>query len=195
MATSGKSIQHDIMEALEVHPNILKLIKGTVELVSNGIDFQPIDPKRLKGFPLSKETMQTAVPIMSLQIYINPCLFWLSNLSYVIFGALRLTDEASTISKEVLQTNFNELSAIFSSEFILEDNFEKTFKVLIDLGVLEPFEEFYIFKNNHISKVILSSFAPFMCIYLQLADTILEEVSVFIMIIDHSNSNYFSVSI
>lgn len=177
VATNGKSIQYDIMDALEVHPNILKLIKGTVELVSNGIDFQPIDPKRLKGFPLSKETMQTAVPIMSLQIYINPCLFWLSNLSYTILGALRLVEEASAISREVLQATSNELSAIFSSEFILEDNFHKTFEILTELGVFEKFEEFYIFKSNHISKVILSSFAPFMAIYLQLADTILEEVS------------------
>lgn len=166
------------MEALEVHPNILKLTKGTVELVSNGMDFQPIDPKRLKGFPLTKETMQTAVPIMSLQIYINPCLFWLSNLSYMILGALRLIEEVSAITKDALQAAFNELSAIFSSEFILEDDFQKSFAILTEFGVFEKFEEFYTFKSSHVAKVILSSFAPFMCIYLQLADAILEEVNI-----------------
>lgn len=114
---------------------------------------------------------------MSLQIYINPCLFWLSNLSYTILGALRLIEEASAISKDALQATFSELSAIFSSEFILEDNFEKSFEILTEFGVFQKFEEFYTFKSSHIAKVILSSFAPFMCIYLQLVDAILEEVS------------------
>lgn len=181
VATNEKSIQRDIIETLEVHSNILRLMKGTVELVSNGINFETTDVKRLKGFPLSKETMQTAVPILSLQIYINPCLFWLSNLSFIMLAGLKLINEARAVTKDAIFNTFKELSAIFYSEFILANSFEDNFKVLLDLEIFHKVDEYFVLKLKHISNVILSAFAPFLCIYLQIANTILDQVNLKIL--------------
>ncbi|TMW48631.1 hypothetical protein DOY81_006296 [Sarcophaga bullata] len=134
VATDQNCIKHEIMETVEIHSNILHFKQGRLEVTQVPAKqlAQEIDVKRLKAHCLSPRTMAIAVPSMTLQLYINPCLFWLARPAYLIMAALQLEKEqesnTSITYKELISKLYhmaNDLDNIFKHEFIIESNREK----------------------------------------------------------------------
>ena len=76
---------------MNIHDNILKLpIRGPIELakpeiVNLNVE-KPGSPK-LKGHSLSPNTIRNSVPSFSLQLYSNPCMFWLAQPAIILLAA------------------------------------------------------------------------------------------------------------
>lgn len=72
-------------EALTVHRNLIGVDEnGNVVVVHNSVDLSTVHPSKLKGHALSNETMTNIVPMIALQIYINPCLHFLVNCCLIV---------------------------------------------------------------------------------------------------------------
>lgn len=83
-----------ILDALQIHGHILHApIYGNIELVKPDIsNLQNDDARKLKGHKLSMNTIRNSVPAFSLQIYSNPCLYWLAKPAFIILAAKLLRD-------------------------------------------------------------------------------------------------------
>lgn len=134
VATDENCIKPEIIETVEIHSNIFHFKQGNLEITQVPVVqlAQDVDLKRLKAHALSPNTMAIAVPSMTLQLYINPCLFWLVRPGYLIVAALQLEStqsvkNPSTYNKvvEKLSQRVDELDNIFKHEFIVESNREK----------------------------------------------------------------------
>lgn len=136
VATDSNCIKPEIIETVEIHSNIIHFKQARLEFTQvPAIQLaQEIDMNRLKAHALSPRTMAVAVPSMTLQLYINPCLFWLARPAYLIMASLQLQQEQET-GKTVLPKNYDEvisnlsqrvdvLDDIFKHEFIIESNRE-----------------------------------------------------------------------
>lgn len=92
-----------ILDALVIHANILHApVSGAIEMLNAEILNLPQEVDegrhRLKGHQLCANTIRNAVAAFSLQIYSNPCLFWLVRSAFVLLavdevgGAAAATD-------------------------------------------------------------------------------------------------------
>ncbi|KAM7362807.1 dihydroxyacetone phosphate acyltransferase isoform 2-T3 [Cochliomyia hominivorax] len=188
VATDMNCIKHEIMETVEIHSNILHFKQGRLEVTQVPAEqlAQEIDLKRLKAHTLSPRTMAVALPSMTLQLYINPCLFWLARPGYLIVAALQLQYEQDNNTyathdelKAKLAQRVQELDNIFKHEFIIESNrekeeFQKNLLYLKSRDVLSLRNGKISVNYNKYTHVILSAIAPFLCVYYQLAVTLNE---------------------
>ncbi|KAH8420769.1 hypothetical protein KR222_004319 [Zaprionus bogoriensis] len=189
VSTSANSIKADIIDAVEIHGNILQFRVGCLQftpLAANQLATK-IDVKRLKAHALSSETMAVAVPMLALQLYVNPCMFWLARPAYLLLAALKeqrrqqQLDTISTYEETLasLHSHVNSMDALFQHEFIVESNreaveFETHLQLLLDERALQlsPQSGRISVQDNECSRVILAALAPFLCLYYQLAVTL-----------------------
>lgn len=89
-----------ILDSLAIHENILSSpITGNIELSHSEIlNLQIDDTAKLKGFALSANTIRNSVPAFSLQIYSNPCLYWLATPAFTLLAAKTLRTSAAVIT-------------------------------------------------------------------------------------------------
>ncbi|XP_030373666.1 dihydroxyacetone phosphate acyltransferase [Scaptodrosophila lebanonensis] len=189
VSTSANSIKADIIDAVEIHSNIVNFRQARLEftqLTAEQLE-QQIDMTRLKGHALCSHTMAVAVPMLALQLYINPSLFWLARLAYLVLGALKEQHKQQTgdgsVSRSAtlagLKLHAAALEGLFQYEFIIESNreaaeFETHLQLLLDERVLELDDTTGSIKvnDNDCSRVILAALAPFLCLYYQLIVTL-----------------------
>ncbi|XP_059218682.1 dihydroxyacetone phosphate acyltransferase isoform X1 [Stomoxys calcitrans] len=193
MATDVNSIKHEIIETVEIHSNIVNFKQALLEFTQVPVDqlAQEIDVSRLKAHALTPQTMAVAVPSMALQLYINPCLFWLARPGYLIMAAMQLQKDQETSKRQgavdgsyketigYLSKQVQKLDEIFKHEFIIASNnreieeFEQNLKLLENYGVLDISKTGTItVKHNECSRSVLAALAPFLCLYYQLAVTL-----------------------
>lgn len=197
VATNMHRLKIEIMETVEIHSNIVHFQNAQLQFteVAAAQLAQEIDTQRLKAHSLLPQIMAVAVPTLALQLYINPCLFWLARPAYLILAALQLqadqqrgrndgnTELFTTYSAVVenLLQRVTLLDDMFKHEFIIESNrdieeFERNLQLLSKHGMLKisPHNGQISFNENESMKVLLSSLAPFLCVYYQLAVTVNE---------------------
>lgn len=89
------STDHESLEdILVVHKNFIQgNEEGRIDLIYSDIDLSTVNPEKLKGHSLSNETMKNVIPMVFLQIYMNPCIHFLAN-SSIIMIILRCRDES-----------------------------------------------------------------------------------------------------
>ncbi|XP_037952281.1 dihydroxyacetone phosphate acyltransferase [Teleopsis dalmanni] len=190
VAVNMNRIKADIIETVEIHSNIVHFRNARLQYTKVAIEqlAQEIETERLKAHILKPQIMAIAVPTLALQLYINPCLFWLAHPAFLILSALQLRQEHQ--QKNIIEISYNdlvinlkariaELDNIFKHEFIIESNreseeFERNLRLLKMQGILSISKnsgQFEIYENDS-SRVILSALAPFLCMYYQLAITL-----------------------
>ncbi|ALC47997.1 Dhap-at [Drosophila busckii] len=186
VSVSAKSIKADVIDAVEIHSNIVQFRVARLQFTPLAAEqlAAKIDMRRLKAHALSPATMAVAVPMLALQLYINPCLFWLARPAYLLLAALKQQrQQRSDISLgsynetlAALHSHVATMDALFQHEFIVESNreaveFETHLKLLLDEQVLHLDESNGNVKvqDNECSRVILAALAPFLCLYYQLA--------------------------
>ncbi|XP_018803717.1 PREDICTED: dihydroxyacetone phosphate acyltransferase [Bactrocera latifrons] len=192
VATDMNRLKFEIIETVEIHSNIVNFQNGRLQFteVAAAQLAQEIDTKRLKAHALLPQIMAVAVPTLALQLYINPCMFWLARPAYLILAALQLqadqqkgrddkTTALSSTYEEVVENLLQRvtlLDGIFKHEFIIESNrdmeeFNRNLLLLSRHGMLKisSHNGQISINENECMKVILSSLAPFLCVYYQLA--------------------------
>ncbi|XP_060646596.1 dihydroxyacetone phosphate acyltransferase [Drosophila nasuta] len=189
VSTRSSNIKSDIIDAVEIHGNILQFRVGRLQFTPLAADqlAAKIDVKRLKAHALSPETMAVAVPMLALQLYVNPCMFWMARPAYLLLAALKeqrrqhMEDVVGTYESTLsaLHNHVNSMDALFQHEFIVESNreaveFETHLQLLLDERALELEKQTgrISVQDNECSRVILAALAPFLCLYYQLAVTI-----------------------
>ncbi|XP_017131626.1 dihydroxyacetone phosphate acyltransferase [Drosophila elegans] len=191
VSTTPSSIKTDIIDAVEIHSNILHFVAAKLQFTPMAAKqlAEKIDVRRMKAHALCPQTMAVAVPMLALQLYINPCMFWLARPAYLLLAALKeqrnqenQLSTADTISYDAslsaLHSHVTTMDALFQHEFIIESNreaaeFETHLQLLLDERVVEVEKSGRIrVQNNECSHVILAALAPFLCLYYQLVVTL-----------------------
>lgn len=92
VAVESHNTTSKILDSLAIHDNILSSpITGNIELSKPEIfNLQIDDATKLKGYTLSANTIRNSVPAFSLQIYSNPCLYWLAKPAFTLLAARML---------------------------------------------------------------------------------------------------------
>lgn len=137
VSTNLNAIKPEIIKTVEIHSNIVHFHQANLRFTKVAAEqlAQEIDMAKLKGYALLPQTMAIALPSLSLQLYINPCLFWLARPAYLIMAALQIQQEQQQFqnlqknsSRSDLLANLShktaELDQIFKYEFIIESNRE-----------------------------------------------------------------------
>ncbi|XP_023175909.2 dihydroxyacetone phosphate acyltransferase [Drosophila hydei] len=189
VSTSTNSIKADVIDAIEIHSNILQFRVAKLQFTPVAAEqlAAQIDVKRLKAHALCPQTMAVAVPMLALQLYINPCLFWLARPAYLLLAALKeqrrqqQLDNMSTYqeTRAALHNHVSSMDALFQHEFIVESNreaveFETHLQLLIEERAVQLHEHTgrISVQDNECTRVILAALAPFLCLYYQLAVTL-----------------------
>lgn len=104
----------NITDSLEIHSNILKFSDGCLQLIFGPriANTTNVDPKKLKGHALLASTMQRSLPSILLQIYANPCLFWLHQPAFYV-----LTQRLN-VAKDDVVVEIQKMKQIFVNEFV-----------------------------------------------------------------------------
>lgn len=75
-----------LKDIFNVHSNLISIdSKKQIRLVRSNVKQGVIDPKKLKAYALSDETMSKSIPFVMLQMYVNPVL------QFVVDGAFLVT--------------------------------------------------------------------------------------------------------
>lgn len=220
VATDMNRLKMEIIETVDIHSNIVHFQNAQLEFteVAAAQLAQEIDTRRLKAHALLSQIMAVAVPTLALQLYINPCMFWLARPAYLILAALQLqadqqkgtndetTDLPSTYAAVVenLLQRVTLLDSIFKHEFIIESSRDMEVRIIEVMSLIQAvyininnfcllFQEFnrilrlisehdilkisshngqISINENECMKIILSSLAPFLCVYYQLTVTV-----------------------
>lgn len=159
----------DIIETLEIHSNVMKFSQndGYLELImGQPIAANDVDPSKLKGHNLSPHTMRNSLPSFLLQIYSNPCLFWLHQPAFYVL-LLRLRT-----SKDDMPDELERSKRIFVSEFITRKNSSSN----DPNQVIDIMDNINITENNELENLLLTSITPFVLCYLHVAEVIKDQV-------------------
>uniref|UniRef100_A0A1A9Z3V3 Phospholipid/glycerol acyltransferase domain-containing protein n=1 Tax=Glossina pallidipes TaxID=7398 RepID=A0A1A9Z3V3_GLOPL len=195
VSTNLNAIKPEIIKTVEIHSNIVHFHQANLRFTKVAAEqlAQEIDMAKLKGYALLPQTMAIALPSLSLQLYINPCLFWLARPAYLIMAALQIQQEQQQLqnlqkisSHSDLLANLShktaELDQLFKYEFIIESNredeeFHRNLHLLKTYDILKITTEngLVTVNMNDCCRVLLSALAPFLCVYYQLVVTINKE--------------------
>lgn len=130
-----EQLKMNAMETLRIHSNTFLVMdkddddnddSGKIQLISISIEhlIRNVDPGKMKAHPLQPLTMSIAIPSLSLQLYVNPCLYWLARPAYLLLAALKLQKEQHFLNpgtlKDQLKKYAYELEDIFKYEFIID---------------------------------------------------------------------------
>lgn len=93
-AVDHYNVKDKILDSLNIHSNILQIdAHGHLELVKSTIvPLQSIAGRNLKGHLLLPNTVRHVVPFISLQLYCNPCMYWLVVPSFIILSIERIPE-------------------------------------------------------------------------------------------------------
>lgn len=159
----------DIMNSLKIHSNVLNFsaVDNNLELVFGPqIAADNVNPSKLKGHNLSARTMRNSLPSFLLQIYANPCLYWLHQPAFCV-----LLQRLGT-SQENLHTELERMKQIFGFEFVTrknasDQNSNRIISIMNSINAVE---------NEELSNVLLTSITPFVFCYLHVVEVIREQV-------------------
>lgn len=165
----------DITDSLKIHANVLRYgsndRNASLQLVyGSEVTAGRVDPAKLKGHNLAAHTMHKSLPYFMLQIYANPCLFWLHQPAFYVL-LQRLNTPA-----EQMGTELDRMKEIFANEFITRKmGREQDSKRVIDI-----MESINVMQNDELANLLLTSVIPFIFCYLQVVEVIKSQVKVWL---------------
>lgn len=172
------ALDEGIARTVDLHSNILNIKNGTVDLVKSNVQLANVNPSKLKGVKLSNEVMNVAVPSFSLQLYINPTLFWLSKPSFIILSMLK----ESEMERSAIRKDYELLRRLFVYEFVLypplgDDEFNKAIDDLLKLDIIRTDNHltFSLNQESSLTNLTISAVAPFLNSYLNTSKVIMAE--------------------
>lgn len=180
-------IVEQVGDTLKTHEAWLGREKdGQEELISikkPAINTNAIQSVRFKAHRLGDDTMQECLPLVGLQLYVNPCLYWTAMPALTLAAVQRLHYDRSTVqlvTVEALRKEVFSLRQIFAAEFVFipskaQSDFDATLNQLQDFnlvqinGVTGVVEEV---KEQQFAQILMTSITPYLWTYYQVARTI-----------------------
>lgn len=183
-------IRQQVVETIKVHEVLLQPLGtgemgDTVQLKKTVIDTHAIQTVKFKAHRLGDDTMKECLPLVELQLYVNPCLYWTAMPAMVLAGVRRLTSDRCAVPKPTVDALRGELSflrQIFAAEFVFTQSkeavdFENAFDLLqnfnlisVDadgvVGVAEPTE------NHVFAEMLITTITPYLWAYYQVLKTV-----------------------
>lgn len=166
-------VSNIIESSLEIHANILRFASdqedAPLQLVQDPLigNTTNVDSNKLKGHSLSANTLKRCFPSFVLQIYANPCLYWLHQPAFYVLV------RRMNVSTNMLAVELQWMKKIFVNEFVTSDDASiETLKKSIEL-----WERLAILENTELSDLLLSSIVPFIFCYFNVVDVIKSQVS------------------
>lgn len=189
----GATVDTDVTEekiqaALKLHSNILSVQNNSVELVKSTINFHAIDKGRMKGYKLSNRTMAIAVPIYSLQLYINPIMHWMVPPAIILFCAKKLCaiNRVAAVDQKSLFAEWGRLRSMFACEFVFHpktgaSEYHRLLRLLAQFKLIQLESSWVSPVVDHnasaLGDLIASVLPPFLTCYLLTTEAILGELS------------------
>lgn len=160
----------DIIESMAVHSNVMAFssIDGNLELIVGPpiAAVKNVDLSKLKGHNLLPHTMRNSLPSFLLQIYANPCLYWLHQPAFYV-----LLQKLNT-PNDVLKREFDRLKQIFISEFVTcKSIIAQDYNAIADI-----MDRISITENVELADILLTSITPFVLCYLRAVEVIKHQV-------------------
>lgn len=177
-------IVEQVGDTLKTHEAWLGREKnGEISIKKPVINTNAIQSVRFKAHRLGDDTMQECLPLVGLQLYVNPCLYWTAMPALVLAAVKRLHYDRSTVqlvTVEALRKEVFSLRQIFAAEFVFipskaQLDFDATLNQLQDFnlvqingasGVVEGVRE------QRFADVLMTSITPYLWTYYQVARTI-----------------------
>lgn len=172
-----------LKSALDVHSNILSVQnkQNRVDIVKSKVDFYSIDKGRMKAHKLSNQAMSVAVPIFSLQLYINPTIHWLAPAALLFIVAKKFGSNA--VDQETLYAEWLVLRNMFAVEFVFHPNtgkheFQQLLRQLQQLKLVQLDGGWVNLMEDNASTIdlIISVLPPFLTCYLNTTEAILNDI-------------------
>lgn len=191
-------IREDVEATLKVHYTVVGLSKAkalasdgvhVLSLTKPSISTHQVNSVKFKAHRLMDVTMRECVPIVTLQIYVNPCLYWTAGPALMTLAVMKLTEteiEHRTYVRS-LREEMSRLRQIFHAEFVFNEKLE-TVDFDRTLNQLQNFNFFAVCntkreeirarplwtEDNGLSRVLLATVSPYICAYYQVARMIAE---------------------
>ncbi|KAG8289707.1 hypothetical protein J6590_098828 [Homalodisca vitripennis] len=169
-----------VKEAVLVHKSLVKLSGDTIQLVSVHSPHYKIDPNRIKGHTLENATMGVAVPLLMLQLYVNPCMHYIVSPAIITVVMQHLGDSGH-ITRGELFKRYQFLRSLLAHEFVLYKEWEvKEFEdALLKLelvNIIESSTEEQLTLGNHrkLQLMMCNLLYPFLSGYLSLGQFLLQ---------------------
>lgn len=140
----------------------LELVFGKQVVTSDNVN-----PSKLKGHNLSAHTMRNSLPSFLLQIYANPCLYWLHQPAFLV-----LLQRLKTPKDEV-PSEMEAMKRIFSSEFVTR----KTTAGQSSSKILDIMNSINISENKELGDLLLAAILPFIFSYFNVVEVIKDQVN------------------
>lgn len=143
-------------------------MNATLELILGKTMAANVNLSKLKGHNLSPHTMRYSLPSFLLQIYSNPCMYWLHQPAFYV-----LLQRLGTPKGDII-TELERLKLIFSSEFVtrkntVDQNSERIVEIMNSINVTE---------NDELANLLLASILPFIFCYFNVVEVIKDRVRI-----------------
>ncbi|XP_046686847.1 dihydroxyacetone phosphate acyltransferase, partial [Homalodisca vitripennis] len=139
-----------VKEATLVHKSLVKLSGDTIQLVSVHSPHYKIDPNRIKGHTLENATMGVAVPLLMLQLYVNPCMHYIVSPAIITVVMQHLGDSGH-ITRGELFKRYQFLRSLLAHEFVLY----KEWEVKVSIAVHQNIFLLCFLHRNSLSVLVL----------------------------------------
>lgn len=160
----------DILESMSIHSNVMEFSKadGNLDLIFGPpiAAVKNVDLSKLKGHNLLPHTMRNSLPSFLLQIYANPCLYWLHQPAFYV-----LLQKLNTPANEFKQ-EFDRLKQLFISEFVTR----KSTMAQDYNEIAHIMDRISIEEDKELSDILLASITPFVLCYLHVVEVIKHQV-------------------
>lgn len=174
-SSSTSDLDIYITDSLNIHSNILKFtsdkLNASLELVFEKAvvtnDATAVNLSKLKGHNLAAHTMRYSFPSILLQIYCNPCLYWLHRPAFFV-----LLQKINTPIEEIA-SEMEIMKNIFSSEFVTSkcrsgnQDLQPIFEIMNSINVME---------KQELSDLLLTAILPFIFCYFNVVEVIKNQV-------------------
>ncbi|KYN13794.1 PREDICTED: dihydroxyacetone phosphate acyltransferase [Trachymyrmex cornetzi] len=151
--TDNDAIKQEILESLKPHDELIVLdSSNTLKIKQKHKRMKQLNNSNIKGYPLSEQTLQIAVPAINIAIYSNPTLAFLAEIVFIT-----ATIGENGIETEVALERYELLRRLFSTEFamrsiedktLIKIEWEKSLNVLISQNCLYTVNDLIFIGNN-----------------------------------------------
>ncbi|KAG5336694.1 GNPAT acyltransferase, partial [Acromyrmex charruanus] len=151
--TDNDMIKQEILESLKPHDELIVFdSSNTLKIKQRHKRMKQLNYSNIKGYPLSEQTLQIAVPAINIAIYSNPTFAFLAEIVFIT-----ATIGENGIETEIALERYELLRRLFSTEFamrpiedkdLIKIEWEKSLNVLISQNCLHTVNDLIFIGNN-----------------------------------------------
>lgn len=178
-------IRQQLEDTLRTHEALVQ--RGQDEVVSlkkPTINTHAIHSVKFRAHRLGDDTMQECLPLVGLQLYVNPCLYWTAMPALMLAAMRRMYSSRGTLPRtatvNALRDEVGLLRQIFATEFVFTaakeaEDFERTLNQLRDFNLVTLTEGGAVVEqtdNQQFGDILLATITPYLCTYYQVLKTV-----------------------